>query len=138
MRVFAIAACAAVLFASDQANAACGKGLLWPFVRNPGDCLTDAEIAAGKTGTYNGPVNAAPDVSAIKIIEPVQNEAGSSSASAPLNATQGTNGRGLFDTIGLSGLFGGGGAATTVTSNGETGTFSCNKGYFWPFYRSAG
>jgi len=25
-----------------------------------------------------------------------------------------------------------------TTSSGESGTFSCNKGYFWPFYRSPG
>ena len=24
-------------------SATCRKGLLWPFVREPGDCLTDAE-----------------------------------------------------------------------------------------------
>ena len=45
MRVLATAAFAAVLFASDQAGAACTKGMLWPYVRNPGDCLTDAETA---------------------------------------------------------------------------------------------
>jgi hypothetical protein len=145
MRVLALAACAAVLFASDQANAACSKGLLWPYVRNPGDCLTDAEITAGKTGVYSGPVNTAPDVSAIRIIEPAQDQAGASSpASGQPTATSGRGlfdtiggGRGLFDTIGLAGLFGGSGAVTTTaTSNGEA--FSCNKGYFWPFYRSPG
>lgn len=30
----------------------CNKGLFWPFVRNPGDCLTDAERRSGMTGTY--------------------------------------------------------------------------------------
>ena len=32
----------------------CNKGLFWPFVRNPGDCLTDAERRSGMTGTYRG------------------------------------------------------------------------------------
>lgn len=32
----------------------CNKGLFWPFVRNPGDCLTDTERRSGMTGTYRG------------------------------------------------------------------------------------
>src|SRR5215468_7097920 len=99
MRVLAIAAFAAVLFASDEAGAACTKGMLWPYVRNPGDCLTDAETAGGKTGVYNGPLNTAPDVSAIKIEQPAQSRA---------DSTNGSGGRGLFDQIGITGLFGGG------------------------------
>src|SRR5258707_5555545 len=57
-----------VLFgASGSAFAAdCTKGMLWPYTRNPGDCLTDAEIKAGKTGVYSGPVNTNVDVSSIK------------------------------------------------------------------------
>ena len=111
MRVLAIAACAAVLFASDQASAACGKGMLWPFVRNPGDCLTDAEIAAGKSGVYNGPVNTAPDVSAIKVDTPPQSQTVSGPADS--TAAQGANGRGLLDQRGglfdsIGGLFGSG------------------------------
>jgi hypothetical protein len=146
MRVLAIAAFAAVLFASDEAGAACNKGMLWPYVRNPGDCLTDAEVAAGKVGAYNGPVNTAPDVSAIKIEQPPQGQTGSNSkVSEPTN---GSNGRGLFDQIGIAGLFGGGSlfggsegvtsASAVTTPNGGEGAFSCNKGYFWPFYRSPG
>jgi hypothetical protein len=156
MRVLAIAAFVAVLFASDQAGAACSKGMLWPYVRNPGDCLTDDEIRTGKIGAYSGPVNSAPDVSAIKVEQPVQSNA---TASAPAGGNaQGSSGRGLFDKIGITGLFGGGGsdgitpapvptsgtattaaAGTTVTTpSGDTGTFSCSKGYLWPFLRSAG
>jgi hypothetical protein len=30
----------------------CTKGIFWPFVRSPGDCLTDTEISSGRTGTY--------------------------------------------------------------------------------------
>src|SRR5712671_4075654 len=147
MRVLAIAACAAVLFASDQASAACSKGMLWPFVRNPGDCLTDEEIKTGKIGIYSGPVNTAPDVSAIKVEQSAQSNP---TASAPAGGNaQGASGRGLFDQIGITGLFGGGGSdgvtpapagatATVTAPSGERGAFSCSKGYLWPFYRSAG
>ena len=32
----------------------CNKGIFWPFVRNPGDCLTDAERRSGMSGIYRG------------------------------------------------------------------------------------
>ncbi len=129
MRVLAFAACAVVLFASDEASAACNKGLLWPYVRNPGDCLTDEEVKTGKIGIYNGPVNAAPDVSSIKVEQPAQSQA-VSNPGAP--ASEGIL-SGLF-----SGLLSGGTPSSASSVTGGTGTFSCNKGYFWPFYRSPG
>ena len=43
MRVFAIAACVAFFLNTGAAFAADrSKGMLWPYVRNPGDCLTDS------------------------------------------------------------------------------------------------
>ncbi len=72
-----IAAIAIVfLGTSGSAMAAeCNKGLLWPFVRDPGDCLTNTEIKAGQTGVYDGPPATGPvDVSAIKA--PVQSPGG--------------------------------------------------------------
>jgi len=129
MRVLAFAACAVVLFASDEASAACNKGLLWPYVRNPGDCLTDEEVKTGRIGIYNGAVNAAPDVSSIKVEQPAQSQA-VSNPGAP--ASDGIL-SGLF-----SGLLSGGTPSSASSVTGGTGTFSCNKGYFWPFYRSPG
>src|SRR5258708_5764300 len=129
MRVLAFAACAVVLFASDEASAACNKGLLWPYVRNHGDCLTDEEVKTGKIGIYNGAVNAAPDVSSIKVEQPAQSQA-VSNPGAP--ASDGIL-SGLF-----SGLLSGGTPSSASSVTGGTGTFSCNKGYFWPFYRSPG
>ena len=32
----------------------CNKGIFWPFVRDPGDCLTDAERRSGMSGTHRG------------------------------------------------------------------------------------
>src|SRR5260221_6838575 len=67
MRLFTFVASVAFFAASGSAFAAdCTKGMLWPYTRNPGDCLTDAEIKAGKTGVYSGPVNTNVDVSNIK------------------------------------------------------------------------
>lgn len=67
MRLILASAGIAILASSGSAMAAdCTKGLLWPYVRNPGDCLTDTEIQAGKTGVYNGPATGQVDVSTIK------------------------------------------------------------------------
>ena len=42
--------------ASTPATAeTCHKGWLWPFSRQRGDCLTDAEKKAGHTGVYGDP-----------------------------------------------------------------------------------
>jgi len=116
MRVVGLVACIVFFAASGSALAAeCGRGMLWPHVRNPGDCLTDAEIKAGQTGVYNGPVNTNVDVSAIKP-DPVNQNAGASG-----------DGGGFFS----GGLLGGG-----STQGGSTAT--CNKGWFWPFVRETG
>src|SRR5262245_53758521 len=88
MRVtLALAACVIVFAGQGPTLAAsCGKGMLWPYVRNPGDCLTDAEIKAGQTGTYNGPVNTNPDISGIRIEKPAQNVITTVTPSAPVAA----------------------------------------------------
>ena len=67
MRLILASAGIVFLATSGSAMAAdCTKGLLWPYVRNPGDCLTDVEIQAGKTGVYTGPATGQVDVSTIK------------------------------------------------------------------------
>ena len=69
MRLATFVASVAFFAASGSALAAfaadCTKGMLWPYTRNPGDCLTDAEIKAGRIGVYAGPVNTNVDVSSI-------------------------------------------------------------------------
>ena len=46
MRILIAAGVTLFLASSGSAMAAeCTKGLLWPYVRNPGDCLTDDEGA---------------------------------------------------------------------------------------------
>jgi pyruvate/2-oxoglutarate dehydrogenase complex dihydrolipoamide acyltransferase (E2) component len=111
MRLVGVVTCVIFFAASGSALAAdCNKGMLWPFVRNPGDCLTDVEMAAGKTGVYSGPVNTNVDVSAIK---PATTEAAGSITSGP---------------VGNAG----------VASLGTTGPVACNKGWLWPFVRDSG
>ena len=122
MRIVAFAACSLFLALSGPASAAdCTRGMLWPYVRNTGDCLTDQEIKAGQTGVYQGALNTNPDLSAI-----------------PRDAPQQT------------GAIGGGATTTDNGALINTGIFSdghptrvntapaCNKGTFWPFVRSDG
>jgi nicotinate-nucleotide--dimethylbenzimidazole phosphoribosyltransferase len=64
MRNTIAATAIAMLASSGSAFAAdCTKGLLWPYVRNPGDCLTEQEL---KTGVYQGAPQGPVDVGNIK------------------------------------------------------------------------
>jgi hypothetical protein len=142
MRMVSVVACVAFFAGTGIAGtgsalaADCNKGMLWPFVRTTGDCLTDAEIAAGKTGVYSGPVNTNVDVSAIKPSEtPVQN-----------TGTSSGGGTGLVDAPLLGGGSGSSnGALISGTSifgaapKGRTDTDAgCTKGTLWPFKREPG
>ncbi|HXJ03037.1 MAG TPA: hypothetical protein VNH44_17590 [Micropepsaceae bacterium] len=140
MRIVSVVACVAFVAGAGFAGtgsalaADCNKGMLWPFVRTAGDCLTDVEIASGKTGVYSGPVNTNVDVSAIKpSATPVQNS--------------GSSGSGIFGTSIFSGGSGGnnnGGELITTTSifgaqpPDRPAGIACNKGTLWPFQREPG
>ena len=132
MRLLTFVAGVVFFAASGSAFAAdCTKGMLWPYTRNPGDCLTDAEIKAGKTGVYSGPLNTNVDVSSIKPETPTQTSTPSSGG--------GSTG-GFFS----GGLFGGGSStpsapSTPSTSSAPSATaVSCNKSALWPFVREPG
>ena len=136
MRALALAACVWVLTANGAAMAAeCTRGMLWPYVRSPGDCLTDEEIRAGQKGTYSGPVNTNPDLASIKVETPTQNSVGG-----------GATGNGLLDRIGVPSFSLTGDSGPTYDSLGPAGTarrnstaeVACNKGYLWPFVRDPG
>ena len=124
MRNLSLVACAAFFASCGSALAAdCGKGMLWPYVRAAGDCLTDAEIASGKTGVYTGSVDTNVDVSAIKPAAPAQNAGGGT---------------------GMIGSLFGDSAAPAATANTVNpavpagANVACNKGAFWPFVREPG
>src|SRR5215510_11992851 len=74
MRALMMTACVVLLAAAADGSAlaasGCGKGMLWPYVRQPGDCLTDDEIKAGQRGVYSGPVDTNPDMSNVKVETP--------------------------------------------------------------------
>ena len=36
----------------SEERSGCSKGILWPFMRDAGDCLTEREREAGMTGVY--------------------------------------------------------------------------------------
>ncbi len=127
MRLFTVVASLAFFAASGSAFAAdCNKGMLWPYTRNPGDCLTDAEIKAGQTGVYTGPVNTNVDVSSIKPDAAALSSGGSVSGSTSTGASGGYFSGGLLGEVLGSG------------SSSSTNAGSCNKGYLWPFVREPG
>jgi hypothetical protein len=145
MRLLPFVASVAFFAASGSALAAdCTKGMLWPYTRNPGDCLTDAEIKAGKTGVYSGPVNTNVDVSSIKPETPAPSTPssgggtggffsgglfGGSSSTPSTPSAPSSNTGGFFS----GGLFGGGSSSTP-----KSNAVSCNKGTLWPFVREPG
>ena len=117
MRIVIAVASLAFFAASGSAFAAdCTKGMLWPYVRVPGDCLTDGELKTGKTGVYSGPATTNVDVSAIKP-DPAAVE--------PQNSTTPASGTLLGGILGES-------------HESGAGAVSCRKGILWPFMRDPG
>jgi hypothetical protein len=119
--------------------------MLWPYVRQAGDCLTDDEIKAGQRGVYQGPVNTNPDMSDVKVVEPPTNTVesgssglfsrimgggGSSSSSTPASiqsgGSQGSSGPSLN----------GAGFSAPAARRADDG--ACVKGWLWPFVRKPG
>ena len=151
MRALTLTACV-VLFAASHGSAlaasGCGKGMLWPYVRQSGDCLTDDEIKAGQRGVYQGPVNTNPDMSNVKVETP------------PVNTVSGGSSGGLFSRIMGGGGGSSGGSTTPTPASIQSGQapdgpslngpgFSqpaarraddgaCAKGWLWPFVRNPG
>jgi hypothetical protein len=146
MRALTLAAFVVVIAASQGsalAASGCGKGMLWPYVRQPGDCLTDDEVKAGQRGVYQGALNTNPDMSAVKVVEP------------PTNTVESGSSGGLFSRI-----MGGGGSSSPTPASIQTGggpsgpslngagftapaarradDGACVKGWLWPFVRKPG
>jgi hypothetical protein len=168
MRVCALVAFGLLIAASSSADAAdCTKGMLWPYVRNSGDCLTDAEIQAGKTGVYSGPLNTDPDLSAIKpedVKPPAQEDCGlglwwpfvkkecPSSVVTTTGIPQTTTAQGALANGSAQAAAAGNAApvanasaappaaasAAPVATSSGTASASCEKGLLWPFVRDAG
>jgi len=155
MRALKLTACLFLLAAADSsalAASGCGKGMLWPYVRQPGDCLTDDEIKAGQKGVYNGPVNTNPDMSNVKVETPPATsvESGSgglfsgilgrsrapASASAPSSASGALLGSGVMrqnaDGPSLNG------PGFSLPPPQRVGDAPCTKGWLWPFVRNPG
>jgi hypothetical protein len=145
MRTLTLTAFLVLLAAADGsalAASGCGKGMLWPYVRQPGDCLTDDEIKAGQRGVYNGPVNTNPDLSGIRVPAPAQSSgvtatvapatpAATPAATVPSAAAPSAN----PTSAAPSGppLNGAG-----FTAARRSDSVDCKKGWLWPFVRSPG
>jgi hypothetical protein len=120
---FVIALCAAfhLLSALSPARAAapeCNKGVLWPFVREAGDCLTDIERQQGRTGVYRQDELVPAPATDNAVVTPALPSAVSAPsdppAVLPANAPL---------------------PANTPPPAVEEG---CRKGLLWPFVREAG
>jgi len=155
MRVLTLTACVVLLAAADGSAAlaqSCGKGMLWPYVRAPGDCLTDDEIRAGQRGVYSGAVNTNPDMSGVRVETPAQST-GVTESTGPrpgaAAAGAGSSGPAPVAPAAAPGatLFGGPATSAGPTLNGPGFTappqrsataVACRKGWLWPFVRDPG
>jgi hypothetical protein len=168
MRLSPLVLCAAVLLLASDASAqlyegrgGCSKGMLWPFVRSPGDCLTDAEIRGGMTGTYQRPAGtptaeegqAAPAASAPAAAAPTTNASGTAAppptAGAP-PAPQPPAANAAAPPAAAAPVPGSAPAGQAVAAaqapvaaepedrGGYVGRGGCSKGFLWPFVRKAG
>lgn len=142
MRALKLTACLVLFAAADGsalAASGCNKGMLWPYVRQPGDCLTDDEIKGGQRGVYNGPVNTNPDMSEVRVQEPATNtvSGGSSGGLFSRITGGGSSTPASVQSSGLSGpaLNGPGFSSAPVQRDGEA---PCTKGWLWPFVRHPG
>jgi hypothetical protein len=130
MRILFLAACAVYLSATGAASAAdCTKGMLWPYVRGPGDCLTPDEIKSGKLGAYSGPVNTDPDVATIPRSAPA--ESGAVAPSAPASASP-------APVVSAAPASPSAGTPAPPQSTAQSNAVTCHKGLLWPFVRSDG
>jgi len=129
--------------------ASCGKGMLWPYVRNPGDCLTDTEIKAGQSGVYSGPVNTNPDISGVRVQAPTQNGPVTATTPAPtqIGPVTATPPAPSAPTSVRAPATAPAKALTSVSPNGVRTTIggaqhndevACRKGVLWPFRREPG
>jgi hypothetical protein len=128
--------------------------MLWPYVRQPGDCLTDDEIKAGQAGVYNGPVNTNPDMSNVKVDTPpaaTSVEGGSSglfsgilgrsrttptSSPAPSSSSGALLGSGIMNQNSTGPSMNG--AGFSLPPPQRVGEAPCTKGWLWPFVREPG
>ena len=148
MRVLALAVFMMVLGADQSASAAsCGKGMLWPYVRNPGDCLTDAEVAAGARGVYNGPVNTNPDLGAMQQNPAVAAPAPAPQGPAPVQQPIAVNPNGVAVaplpaqqpvTVDPNGVVASPAQVATYQPAPAANPAECTKSLLWPFVKKPG
>lgn len=130
MRIILIAAYTVLLAGSAPAFAEdCSKGLLWPFMRSAGECLTQTEKSQGMTGVYRGTSDAeeratplqTPPASAPNATSSGVTPAPAKVSAAPVPAP----------TTPLP-------QAVAETPPPGAASASCQKGWLWPFVREPG
>ena len=149
---------------AGNASVSCNKGYLWPFLREPGDCLTATERQTNKTGVYRGG-----EVAQVSASNAPAGGAGAGNppASTPSSNAVSCNKGYLWPFLrepgdcltatekqtNKTGVYRGGEVAQVSASNAPAGNagagnppantpssnaVSCNKGYLWPFLREPG
>jgi hypothetical protein len=131
MRIVFVIACGVLFLGNATAWAAdCSKGLLWPFARSAGECLTQTEKSQGMTGVYGGAGDAqsrAAPSQMPSVPQPnIATAPGSVSSGASISATP------------IAAPAGSPVSASAEKPVPNTASASCQKGWLWPFVREPG
>ena len=131
MRILFVVACVVFFAGNASAWAAdCNKGLLWPFMRSAGECLTQTEKSQGLTGVYGGAGEAQGSTAPVQVPPaPQPNTAaasGGASSAAKLSATP------------MAAPAAAPAQASTAKLAPSAASASCQKSWLWPFVREPG
>jgi hypothetical protein len=131
MRILFVVPCV-VLFAGNVSAwaADCNKGFLWPFMRSAGECLTQTEKSQGMTGVYGGAGEAQGGATPVQIPPAPQSNTAAVSAGASSAAKVSATPAAVPAAATAQ--------ASAVTATPSAASASCQKGFLWPFMRSAG
>ena len=108
----------------------CSKGLLWPFMRSAGECLTQTEKSQGLTGVY-GAGSAAQESPIPAPVPPALQPDRAVTAAAPSS-------REILSPVPAASAAAASTQVSTSTPTGNTASPSCQKGWLWPFVREPG
>ena len=132
MRIIFAVVCGILIAGNTTAWAAdCGKGLLWPFIRSAGECLTQTEKSQGITGVFGGAGDARKPASPPQTPAPPQ--ANAATASAVVSSTEKVSATPVAAPAAPAPA-----QASSGTAAPSTAAVSCQKGWLWPFVREPG
>lgn len=131
MRILFVVVCVVFFAGNASAWAAdCNKGLLWPFMRSAGECLTQTEKSQGMTGVHGGASEALESAAPVQMPPAPQ--------PYPAAAPSGASSAAKVGATPIAAPAAAPAQALAATSARSAASASCQKGWLWPFVREPG